>query len=419
MALEIDELTVTMESPATWARKLRITVPAAQVARERRQAVARIAQKVRLPGFRKGKVPSSVVEKRFGAAVDQETLERVMGEAYRQILRRENLRPITDGSIHNVQYESGEDLTFDVGFEVRPDVELSRIGGFTVKRPPADVDDAQLDRVLDRLREENAQWDPFDDASPVNGDLVAVEITPLDDAAGPDAKPRRYELVLGEGQAVESIEDVIRTLKPGEENDFTVSLPENADDETSPEKPHSIHMKLLEARHPRKPELDDAFAQSLGEFPDLATLRERVREDLGREAEREAERAVRQQILSHVIDANPFEVPESMTHQYLHQMVPDREGQEQQVAEARASVRQPAENAIRRMLVIEKVAEMESLTVSEAEVEARIVEMAERAGRDPQELKAVLRKNNRLPDLVHEMTEDKVLEYLKSLSTIE
>lgn len=419
MALEIDELKVVMESPAATARRLRITVPAEQVARERRQAVARIAQKVRLPGFRKGKVPASVVEKRFGAAVDQEMLERVMGEAYRQVLRREGLQPITDGAIDNVQYQSGADLTFDVGFEVRPDVQLNRLGGFTVKRPAAEVDEAQADRVLERLRDENAQWQPFDDATPVNGDMVAVEITPLDDVAGPERKPRRYELILGEGQAAAAIEDVIRTLRPGEENDVTVLLPENAEEPTAGEKPHSIHLHLLEARHAVKPELDDAFAKSLGDFEDLPALRARIREDLGREAEREAERAVRQQLLGHIVDANPFELPESMVDQYLRQMVPDREGHEERVAEARASVRQPAEHALRRMLVIEKVAEMESLTVSEAELDARLAEMAERAGRDARELRTMLRKNNRLHELVHEMTEDKVLDYLKSLSTIE
>src|SRR5690606_22471766 len=147
-----DSLQVTMESPAAWARKLRITVPADEVDRQRRQAAARLAQKVRLPGFRKGRVPASLIEKRFGPAAEQETLERIMGEAYRQVLRREGLQPITDGAIGNVQYEAGADLTFDVGFEVRPDVELERIGGFVVKRPATEVDEDQVDRVLERLR---------------------------------------------------------------------------------------------------------------------------------------------------------------------------------------------------------------------------------------------------------------------------
>lgn len=419
MALEIDSLQVTMESPAAWARKLRITVPADEVDRQRRQAAARLAQKVRLPGFRKGRVPASLIEKRFGPAVEQETLERIMGEAYRQVLRREGLQPITDGAIGNVQYEAGADLTFDVGFEVRPDVELERIGGFVVKRPATEVDEDQVDRVLERLRDENTQWRPFEDGQPGPGDLVIVEITPLDDAAGPDRKSRRYELVLGEDQVVQAIEDVIVTMTPGEEKDVTVSLPENADDPASPGKPHALHLRLVEAKHPEKPPLDDAFARSLGDFEDLDTLRARVREDLQKEAEREAERALRGQLLDRITEANPFEVPESMIRQYLEQMLPSREGEEQQLAEMRERLRDVAAQAIRRMLVVERIAAMESLTVSEAELDERIAGMAERAGRDAAELKSALRRNQRLPELVHEMTEDKVLEYLKSLSTIE
>ncbi len=419
MALEIEELKVTVESPTAWGRRLRITVPAEQVARERKQAVARLAQKVRLPGFRKGKIPAHVVEKRFGAAVEQETLERVMGEAYREILRKEGFEPITDGSIGNVQYESGADLTFDVGFEVRPAIELNRLGGFTVRRPPVTIQEGQIDQVLERLRDEHAVWQPVEDEVPMTGDRAAVEITPLDDSIG-TREPRRYELVLGEGQALPAIEDVIRTLRPGQENDFTVDLPENSDDPNSPLEPHPIHVRLLEVKRPDKPPLDDAFAASVGDFADLGTLQERIREDLGKEAEREAERAVRHQLVASILEANPFEVPTSMVDGYLRQIVPDREGaDEQRLAEARESVRQGAEFAIRRMLVIDRVADMESLRAVEAELDEKVSEIAGRLNRSTQDVKAQLRKNGRLADLAQELTEDKVFAYLKSLSTIE
>jgi len=415
--LEIEELKVTVESPAAWARRIRITVPAEQLARERKEAAVRLAKKARLPGFRQGKVPPRLMEKRFGAAIEQETLERVMGEAYRQVIRKEGLKPITDGSIDNVQYQSGEDLTFDVGFEVRPQVELNRLGGFIVRRPSIEVDDAQVDRVLEGLRDQNAVWRPIEERPPQNGDMVAVEITPLDEEAG---RPRRYEVVLGEGQAAAAIEEVIRTLLPGEENDFTVQLAEHAQEPAGASKAHAVHLKLLEAKQAEKPVLDDAFARSLGEFEDLGVLRTRIREDLVHEAEHEGERALRHQLASFIVEANPLDVPSSMVNESLRRLVPEREGADpQQVAEARERVRPAAESAIRRMLIVEKVAEIESLAVTEAELDARVAQIAERAGRSAVEVKGLLRKDGRLAELAQEITEDKVFGYLKSLSTIE
>jgi trigger factor len=416
--LEIEELKVTVESPAAWARRIRITVPAEQLARERKEAVVRLAKKARLPGFRQGKVPPQLMERRFGAAIEQETLERVMGEAYRQVIRREGLQPITDGSIDNVQYQSGEDLTFDVGFEVRPQVDLNRLGGFMVRKPSIEIDDAQVDRVLEGLRDQNAVWSPIEGRPPENGEMAAVEITRLDDDAG--APARRYEVILGEGQAAASIEDVIRTLTPGEENDFTVQLAEHAEDPAGATKAHTIHLKLLEAKQAEKPAVDDAFARSLGDFEDLGALRTRIREDLVHEAEHEGERALRHHLASQIVDANPLDVPSSMVNESLRRLVPEREGADpQQVAEARERVRPAAEFAIRRMLIVEKVAEMESLAVSEAELDARVAQIAERAGRNAAEVKGLLRKDGRLAELAQEITEDKVFGYLKSLSTIE
>jgi trigger factor len=166
--------------------------------------------------------------------------------------------------------------------------------------------------------------------------------------------------------------------------------------------------------------VDDAFARSLGDFEDLGALRTRIREDLVHEAEHEGERALRHHLASQIVDANPLDVPSSMVNESLRRLVPEREGADpQQVAEARERVRPAAEFAIRRMLIVEKVAEMESLAVSEAELDARVAQIAERAGRNAAEVKGLLRKDGRLAELAQEITEDKVFGYLKSLSTIE
>lgn len=413
----MSELQVEIHSHGSWGRHLKITVPADRLEAERHSAAKRLAQKVRLPGFRKGKVPAQVLEKKFGGAVEQEMLEKVMGAAYREVIQREGLQPISQAAIENVDYQPGQDLKFDVHFEVRPEIELNRLGGFHVRRPPVVAGEEQVDRVVQRLREEHATWQPIEAGQAiVVGDRAVVEITSLDGEAG--QQPRRYQLVLGQEQVRPEIEAVVRTLAPGETGEFTVDLPEGGDEANT--KPHHIHVHVVEAKRPEYPVLDDTFAQSLGSFDSLATLHARIQEDLEKEAAAEAERAVRHDLISQIVEANPFEVPETMVNSYLDQMIRPRKGEDAaQMEEFKRMAYPQAQIALRRMLVIDRVADLEGLRATPNEVEQRVEELAARIGKPVHELRNQFQKSGRLGELEESITEEKVFDYLKSLSTIE
>ena len=413
----MSELQVEIHNHGSWGRHLKITVPADRLETERHNAAKRLAQQVRLPGFRKGKVPTQVLEKKFGGAVEQEMLEKVMGNAYREIIQREGLQPITQAAIENVDYKPGEDLKFDVHFEVRPEIELNRLGGFSVRRPPVEVGDEQIDRVLQRLREEHATWNPINAGEAVVvGDMAVVEITALEGASA--NQTRRYQVFLGQEQVRPEIEEVIRTLSPGEEGEFTVDLPEGEDE--SALKPHRIRVNLIEAKRAEYPEFNDEFAQSLGSFDSMASLRERVREDMQREAVTEAERAVRQDLVSQIVDANPFDVPDSMVSQYLDQMIRPRKGEDPaRMEEFKQAAYPGAQQALKRMLVVDRVADLESLRATPAELDQKMEEIASRVGQPVDALRAQFQKSGRLGEIEEQITEEKVFDYLKSLSTIE
>ena len=256
---------------------------------------------------------------------------------------------------------------------------------------------------------------------PATGDMVTVEITPIRAEGDTEpATPRRYEIILGEGQALPPIEDAIRTLKPGEAADFTVQLPVNAEQADGPTEEHRVNIAMHGAQRAVRPELDDAFAKSVGPFETVEELRARVSEDLQAEAEREAERQVRRDVMTQVVDANPFEVPRSMVDQYLEGVMPAQEGaDEERVREMREQARPAAENALKRMLIVERLAETESLHATPEEVEARVEEVAGRLDRPAAEVRGRLQKNGRLREIEEEITEKKVFDYLLSLSTIE
>jgi len=421
MATEAPEYTVNVEKPAAWSRRLTITVPAERIEAEKKHAVERLTKQARLPGFRAGRVPRAVMEKRFGPAIEQEAVEKVIGDTYRKVLESEGLQPITQGSIDRIDYQPGSDLTFNVELEVRPEIELERLGGFALVREQPAIGDAQVDEVLERLRSENAVWRTKEDATPIAGDMATVEITPLDDATEAEpSQPRRYQIVIGEGQAVPAVEDAIRTLKGGETAEFEVDLPANAEDEAAGTKPHRMRIHVVEVKEPEYPALDDEFAKGLGEFDDLATLRARIREDLEKESTREAERAVRMQLVQQIIDANPFEVPSSMVQNYLERVLPMREGSDAERAQQMRMEMWPlAEQTIKRSLVVERVAELEALHATPAEVDARIDELAERMGRSRGEIIGQLKKSGRLDEMEQEITEEKVFAYLMSLSEVQ
>ena len=413
----MSELQVEIHNHGSWGRHLTITVPADRLEAERHSAAKRLAQKVKLPGFRKGKVPAQVLEKKFGGAVEQEMLEKVMGAAYREVIQREGLQPISQAAIENVDYQPGQDLKFDVHFEVRPEIELNRLGGFLVRRPPVDVGDEAVDRVIQRLREEHATWNPIEPGQAiVNGDMAVVEITALEGASANQA--RRYQVYLGQEQVRPEIEEAIRTLAPGEQGEFTVDLPEGEDDTSL--KPHRIRINLVEAKRPEYPELTDEFARGLGSFDSVAALRERVREDLQKEAASEAERAVRHDLISQIVEANPFDVPDSMVSQYLDQMIRPRKGEDPaRMEEFKQAAYPGAQQALRRMLVIDRIADLEGLRATPSEVDQRIEEIAERVAKSPEELRAQFQKSGRLGELEEQITEEKVFDYLKSISTVD
>lgn len=324
MAAESSELKIAVEEPRNWTRRLTITVPAARVEGERQQVARLLGQRLRLPGFRKGKVPAHVIERKYGASIQHETLERVVGEAYREALQRQDLQPISQAEVEDVDYRPGADLTFHVEFEIQPEIELDRLGGFRIERPVPAVGDGDVERVLERLQEEQAVWHPMEEGAPEKGDLAVIELTP---AAGPDqerdAAVRRYQVVLGKDDTLPEIEEAILTLEPGQERDITVRL-DDIVEEGAPEE-QQFQLRLLEAKRPEFPSLDDEFARRMGDFEDLDALRSQVRRDLEREAASDAERELRRQLVDQVLEANPFEVPDSMVDRYLDQLLRPRD----------------------------------------------------------------------------------------------
>ncbi len=416
MSIDASHLRISLKEEERWRRRLSVTVPSALVQEEERQAAAKLASRVKLKGFRKGHVPSDVIKSRFGPAVRQETLDRIIGDAYRQALASEDLRPISEGEIEEISYEPEQDLTFEITFDVQPAIEVSRLGGFAVERPALEVGDEQVDKVLERLREQNGAWKPVEEGKPEDGDLAGVRIRKLDEE---DDSEREYELLLGEGNAIPDVEDAVKTLAIGETGEFTVTFPEDFPNEDRRGDQERIEVTVLGRKKLDVPELDDDFARQVGDFEGLDDLRAKIAEDLARDAEEQAESAVRSRLVEFLLEANTFEVPRSMVERYVDAVVGDQSKlPEERLEEIRESVRPEAERSVKRLLLVDHIAHTQGLEATEEEIDERIEDIAQKNDSTAAKVYASLQKSGRLETLEREITERKVFDFLKAQSDI-
>ena len=420
MTITATRLQIDVEESERWRRTLSVRVPAELVREERDRAAKRLAGKLKLPGFRKGKVPASVVKKQYGSTLQKETLDRVIGEAYRTALTERTLQPISDGEVEKVDYEPEEDLTFRISFDVRPDIQIQRISGFTVERPQVPVTDAEVEQVIAQLRDQAGIWHAADDPGPaLDGDLVTVRIERLGDDGEPEGETQGYQLIVGEGDAIPDVEAAIQTLDPGTSGEFTVRFP---DDFSNPDRrgaEQRLRISVVDRRTKELPALDDAFARSVGEFEDLDALRARVRADLEQEAADRADSMATVRLLDQILEANPFEVPRSMVDRYMESVLGDTsKAGPQEIEEAKARIRPDAELGVKRMILISRVADLRGLDATAEDLSARLAEMAEREGTTPAQVRAQLQKAGRLDGVRRELTDRKVLGFLREQSEI-
>jgi trigger factor len=406
-------VTKTREEPG--ATSLRVEVAVERVRAAEEKATARYAKRVRLPGFRKGKAPPAVVRRRFYEAIREEVLRELIGESWKVALEQEKLKPIADPRVRNLRFEENSPVTFELLVEVKPELELPRLGGFKLVRKVPRVTDEMVDAQLEELRRRRAPWVPLA-AEPGPGDLVQVTLATLQGDEEKDV--RRYELVLGEGRALPEIEERIRRMKPGETGEAEVRLPEDFPDPERRGELRRVRIVLHEAKRQELPPLDDAFAREIGDFDSLEELKRAVREDLEKEAVREAEAELRRQLMEQIVAANGVLAPRPLVDRLLALYAQAYEIPDSEIERFAAEFRPIAEAQVKRDLVIDHVAEKFGLGATAEEVDRRVAEIARRRNAEPERVYAYLEKAGRLRELKRSITEEKVFAYLLGQSTV-
>jgi len=413
----MSDITVQKTKEDSASKSLQITVPADRVREAEAKAVKYFTQRVRLPGFRPGKAPETVVRKRFNDAIRQTILEEVIRESWETAQTSEKLKPIGEPHIHNLKFEDGGPIEFEIHVDVRPELVLARTGGFKLKRQVAAVTDAQVEERLRDLQERKANWLPVEGQKPAPGQMVRVEVAPIENGAAGASQP--YTMVLGEGRAIPEVEERIMSLLPGETIDTQVKFPDDYSDAAKRGQTREVRVTLHEVKRQELPALDDAFAREVGDFESLEALRNTIREDLQSEAAREADSEVRRALVEEIVKANNVDAPPSLVDRLMAGYRKAYQIPDEQAPGFATEFRPVAEAQVRRDLVLDAVAEGNGLNASEADLDERISSLATARNLPPAQLYAQLEKSNRLRELERTVTEDKVFAHLLAQSTVE
>lgn len=412
---------VEIEHVATCVRRLTIEVPADKVNHEFSTIYNDLQQRVRMPGFRQGKVPRRLLESYYRQSVEQEVLRKLVPEALSEVLIKERVASVGEPQIDQIALVKGQPLRFVATTQVMPDFTLTAYQGWQCERRIAEVTEAQVDQALENVRARHAILQTVEGRAVREGDVVIMDyIGFLNGQPIPGFTGTKISIDVGSGQSFPEIEQGLMEMERGDEKMISVQFPGDFRNASLAGKAGQCRVVVTEIKEKHLPDLDDDFARGAYEDVDsLSALRTKVRQELEKVARQRADAMVQQDILARLVAAHPIEVPEILLHEELRRAYWQHKRQEtgEQLTEAdyhvdpeslREAFGAQALEAVRGQLILRHIAAEADITVDTAEVETEVASMAARAAQNPEALKRVMERNGTLRALEASLLEAKV-----------
>jgi trigger factor len=401
---------VDVETVDSVRRRLAVEVPAEEVAAEIEKAYAHLARGAKVRGFRPGRVPRPVLERLFGDRVRAEVFEKLIQQSYAQVVEQCEIPTVGHPDIVTEQAQPGAALRYSATVEVKPEIVVEHYTGLAVERPLAAVTDAEVDALLERLRQSLAQLHPIVERSTVErGDVVSLDYEARVDGR-PVGRGEQREIEVGANGFPPEFDAHLLGAAVGRELEFAASYPPDHGATELAGKTVHFHVHVRGLSHKEVPALDDEFAKDHGECSTLAELRQRLRARLESEAAQHADEAMRQALLGALAEANDIAIPNALVERRTQALIEDvwHEWQQRRVrpkneTEARARLHedlQPrARQQVKIALLLEAIARQEGITVSDADVDERIAALAAEAGNAAERLRALYQSAEARHDL--------------------
>lgn len=412
-------------------REISVEIPAAEVTRETELQIQRYQKSARLPGFRAGHVPASIIRQRFGDGLKNDVIEALAPRHFRKEAEKQGLIPVSQPRITDLHFHDGEPLRFKASFEVLPEIQVEGYKELRADRPEIAVTDEEVEQALSNLQEQRATYTDVEGRTLAQGDFAQASMDgrPKDgkDVKEAGANPVHMDDVLIEIGGKNTVAEFTQNLtgaSPGEERTFEVSYPEDISDKRLSGKTFVYTVKVNGIKQKSLPELNDEFAKELGEFTSLDQVRKQIRENMEAEKRHTAEHDAKDKLVAELVKRNDFEVPESLIDRQIDlrlerglralasQGMKMEDLKKMDLPRLRSGQRDQAVKDVKSSLLLERIADLEKIQVDDADVNREIEALAKQSKQTSEAVRARLTEDGGLDRIRMRIRSEKTLDFI-------
>jgi trigger factor len=425
------DATKTEGSSKDIKREISVEIPAAEVARETEVQIQRYQKSARLPGFRAGHVPASIIKQRFGDGLKNDVVEALVPKYFRREAEKLGLIPVSQPRVTDLHIEAGEPLRFKASFEVLPEIQVEGYKDLRADKPEIAVTDEEVEQALTSLREQHATFSSVEGRALAEGDFAQASMDgkPKDgkDVADAKANPVHMDEVLIEIGGKNTVPEFTQHLtgtSAGDERTFDVSYADDISDKRLAGKTFVYTVKVNGIKQKSLPELNDAFAKELGEFTSLDAVRKQIRENMEAEKRHTAEHAAKDKLVAELVKRNDFEVPESLVDRQIDlrlerglralaaQGMKMEDLKKMDLPRLRAGQREQAVHDVKSSLLLERIADLEKIAVSDEDMNREVEALARQSKQTSEAVRVRLTEDGGLDRIRIRIRSEKTLEFL-------
>ena len=402
---------------------LEISVPVEEVESETGKVVNSFQKRAKLPGFRPGKAPASLIQKQFQGDIRQQVLENLIPRYLDKRVKEEDLHVVGRPDITKVKFDKGEPLQFTAEFEVSPEVELKEYKDLTVHYHEPEVTDDDVMKRIESIRERKAEYINIDPRPLEDGDFALVSLVTMGGVEGDPVKQDEIMIEIGAADTVQGFSDGLRGASPGEEREFDVSYPAEYGQEKLAGRTVRFHAGIKGVRRKELPDLNDEFAKDLGDYQSLEELKETIRKTIFSERQYEAQQDAKNKLVEVLVDLHDFPVPEAFVDRQiqnrLEQTLRSLEQQGQDIKKLKLdwpkikeAQRDKAVREVRASLLLGKVSERESIHATRDEVDREVERIAKQQREPLAAVRFRMEKDGSLGRIASHIQTEKTLNFL-------
>jgi trigger factor len=424
-------MNITVEEISSIKKKVNVEIPDDQVTKEVESFYQQVGKQAKIKGFRPGKIPRDILERYFKDHIKSEVIQKLIQETYPAALSEKDLHPVSPPVIDPGELESGKPFQYSATVEVKPEIKIDGYIGLNIEGKKESAKEEEVEERLKGLQNLHAQLKTVPELRPIqSGDHVTIDYEArMDNKPLEEGKAVDFTVEVGSGRFIPALEEKLVGLNLEEEKEIEVPFPEDYGYKKWAGKTVSFLVKVKEIKEKVLPPLDDEFAKDLGDYASLEDLKAKLKEEIEKEKELMLDRQLKDQMIEQLIQANSFEIPESMVVEQAKALVSDTKLRlaSQGIALKNLNIpeeklqedyREVAQKQVRTYLILEKIAAQEGITVTDEEADERLQSISEKTHQKFDVVKRYYEKNGLIPELKTGILTDKTLSFLLEKANI-